>query len=226
MWETRTSTVNNVRLGKQQKPLRNNRRPGEKLLQIPPRKQVNTREGPLHFRPSRPVHQSPKREITSDKKNIHQPRPPMKKQSPQVRFNGKPLIRSLTIKRFPHPAQLRSKALHILPIPNMLNHRIGKSQIKRLVRELQPPSVPNHARVSSGVQLQRILVEQRNLIQPIQHAPNLRRSPDIQHRAVIRIRKRRTQKSNPPLAEPAHKELSEPGILHAFALMCRQRELY
>ena len=108
----------------------------------------------------------------------------MEKQRAQVRLDGKPFVWSLTVEGVSYAAQLRGESLHVVPIPNMFDHRIRKSHIERFIWKLEVASVSDHTPDISRLQFSRVLIEQRNLVGQVEHAPDLWRSPNIQYRAA------------------------------------------
>lgn len=95
---------------------------------------------------------------------IQQAREPVQEQSAEVRLNRKPLIRGLAIIRVSNAPQLGGKPLHIRPASDMLNHRVGKSQIKTLVQIGEVSAVNNHSAVSIRLRkLARISISQSDV---------------------------------------------------------------
>jgi hypothetical protein len=145
----------------------------------------------------------------------------MEKQRAKVRLDRKPFVWGLTVEGISYAAQLRGEALHVLPIPNVFNHRIRKSYVKRFIWKLQVASVSDHAPVISRLQFSRVLVEQRNVVGLIEHAPYLRRSPDIQYRAAGRRWKSGAEQLNSSPPESFHEEVCDSRILHLISLGSR-----
>ena len=108
----------------------------------------------------------------------------MEKQRAKVRLDRKPFVWGLTVEGVSYAAQLRGEALHVLPIPNMFNHRIRESHIKRFIWKLEVASVSDHTSIASRFQFLRVLIEHRNLVGRVEHAPDLWGSPNIQYRAA------------------------------------------
>jgi len=103
----------------------------------------------------------------------------MEKQRAKVRLDRKPFVWGLTVERVSYAAQLRGEALHVLPIPNMFNYRIRECHIERFIWKLEVASVSDHAPIASRLQFLRVLVEYRNLVGRVEHAPDLWRPPNI-----------------------------------------------
>ena len=138
----------------------------------------------------------------------------MEKQRAEVRLDGKPFVWSLTVEGFSYATQLRGEALHVLPIPNMFNYGIRESHVKRLIWKLEVASVSDHTPIASRLQFSRVLVEQRNLVGRVEHAPDLWRSPNIQYGAASRRWKGGAEQLDPPPAESFHEEDCDSRILH------------
>ena len=143
----------------------------------------------------------------------------MEKQRAKVRLDRKPFVWSLTVEGVSYAAQLRGEALHVLPVPNMFNHRIRESHIKRFIWKLEVASVSDHTPIVSRLQFLRVLVEYRNLVGRVEHAPDLWRSPNIQYRAASRRWKGGAEKLDPPPAESFHEEVCDSRIPHLFSLL-------
>ena len=144
----------------------------------------------------------------------------MEKQRAKVRLDGKPFVWCLTVEGVSYTAQLRGEALHVLPIPNMFDHRIRESHIKRFIWKLEVASVSDHTPIVSRPHFLRVLVEHRDLVGRVEHAPDLWRSSHIQYRAASRRWKGGAEKLDPPSAELFHEEDCDSRIPHfIFALV-------
>ena len=74
---TGARTGDDIRLRKEEKTLREDRRSGEELLQIPMGEQTNIGERLLYLLAARLVHQPPQSEVASYEKVIQEVWPPM-----------------------------------------------------------------------------------------------------------------------------------------------------